>query len=81
MRVDRRGYGPLREHFGPTTRIVADPAGDGDGDKIDVEVGAGSTWIIAQNLAGWADYLEVVSPPEVRDHLADIGRALTAQYA
>jgi predicted DNA-binding transcriptional regulator YafY len=81
VRVDRRGYSPLREQFGPTTRIVADPAGDGDGDRIDVEVGAGSSWIIAQSLAGWADYLEVVSPPEVRDRLADIGRALVAQYA
>ena len=49
-------------------------------DRIDVEVGAGSPWIIAQHLAGWADYVEVVSPPEVRDRLAEIGRLLVTQY-
>ena len=80
VRVDRRGYFGLREQFGPTTRIVADPAGDGNDDRIDVEVGAGSPWIIAQHLAGWADYVEVVSPPEVRDRLAEIGRLLVTQY-
>ena len=80
VRVDRRGYLGLREQFGPTTRVVADPAGDGNDDRIDVEVGAGSPWIIAQHLAGWADYVEVVSPPEVRDRLAEIGRLLVTQY-
>jgi predicted DNA-binding transcriptional regulator YafY len=44
-------------------------------------VASASAWLIAQNLAGWADYVEVLSPPEVRDRLADIGRALTARYA
>ena len=80
VRVDRRGYLGLREQFGPTTRIVADPAADGNNDRIDVEVGAGSAWIIAQHLAGWADYVEVISPPEVRDRLAEIGRLLVAHY-
>ena len=80
VRVDRRGYLGLREQFGPTTRIVADPAADGNNDRVDVEVGAGSAWIIAQHLAGWADYVEVISPPEVRDRLAEIGRLLVAHY-
>ena len=80
VRVDRRGYDGLRERFGPTTRIVADPAADGDDRRVDVEIGAGSPWIIAQNLAGWADYVEVISPPEVRDRLAEIGRLLVSQY-
>jgi predicted DNA-binding transcriptional regulator YafY len=81
VRVDRPGYRPLREQFGPMTRIVADPAGDGGDGRVDVEVGASSAWLIAQHLAGWADYLEVISPPEVRHRLAEIGRVLVTQYA
>jgi predicted DNA-binding transcriptional regulator YafY len=82
VRLDRRGYDGLRGGFGPTTRIIAEVPPDGSGvAKVDVEVASASAWLIAQNLAGWADYVEVLSPPEVRDRLADIGRALTARYA
>ncbi|GAA1855849.1 hypothetical protein GCM10009836_40020 [Pseudonocardia ailaonensis] len=35
---------------------------------------------LAEQLAGWAGYVDVEGPPEVRAHLARIGRRLAEQY-
>lgn len=67
----------LRGHFG--NRMTVGEA-DGDG-KVPVEVAFGDVWRPAVQLAGYADLLEVLDPPEVRDDLASIGRRLTQRYA
>ncbi len=37
--------------------------------------------MIAERLAGWGGYAEVVGPDEVRAELARIGSELVARYA
>ena len=44
--------------------------------RTEVELRAQSEEMVARQLAGFADGLEVVAPAGVRDHLADIGRGL-----
>ena len=44
--------------------------------RIDVELRAQSELMVARQLAGFADGIEVVAPESVRAHLADIGRGL-----
>lgn len=48
---------------------------------IDVELRAQSELMVARQLAGFADALEVVAPDGVRRHLADIGRGLLRRHA
>lgn len=79
VRVPRRGLAGIRASFGPTTKVLADVPGEDD--RVDVVVGAPSPWVIAQNLAGWGSVVEVLDPPEVRDALGAIGRALVERYA
>lgn len=43
---------------------------------MEVELRAQSELMVARQLAGFADGLEVVAPLSVRRHLADIGRGL-----
>jgi predicted DNA-binding transcriptional regulator YafY len=45
-----------------------------------VVVGDRSTTAIARQLAGWADAIEVVEPPAVRDELVRIGEALLRRH-
>lgn len=76
----------LRAQFGPTTRIVGlapdSPADAAEWEEIvDVEVGAPSEWVLAEQLAGWAGVAEVVAPDSVRERLAGIGARLTEIYA
>lgn len=78
VRVRRPAVHGLRAQFGPTTRVLGSV--DGDDDLVDVEIGSTSTWWIAERLAGWVGALDVLGPPEVREHLADIGRTLVARY-
>jgi len=71
-------WGPyaLRSQFGPSTKVLAElPDG-----RVDVEIGAPTDEQLAEHLAGWADHLEVVEPPAVRERLAAIGRALVERY-
>jgi predicted DNA-binding transcriptional regulator YafY len=49
--------------------------------RAEVELGGPHPAFIAERLAGWGDRIEVVGPPEVREHLARIGRELVAAYA
>ncbi len=68
-------YG-LQAHFGPRTTLRAEL----DDGRVEVEIGARSAAMIAEQLAGWGDVVEVVGPAAVRDELARIGRQLVARY-
>ncbi|TLG08667.1 YafY family transcriptional regulator [Nocardia cyriacigeorgica] len=57
--------------------VVDGPVDDG---RIRVQVTAPTAWMVAQQLAGWGDSIEVLGPDEVRDELAAIGAALVARY-
>ena len=48
--------------------------------RVEVELGGPHPAFMAERLAGWGHRIEVVGPPEVRDHLARIGRELVAAY-
>ncbi len=50
-------------------------------DRVEVEIGMAYPNRIAEQLAGWGAHVEVVSPEEVRDLLAEIGGQLVARYA
>jgi len=66
----------LRYMFG---RRVSEGATGGDG-RIEVEIRGPSEEMVARQLAGLADRVEVRTPEAVRRHLAAIGRALAQQY-
>lgn len=75
-RVHPAAVGWLRGALG--TRVaVGDPTGDG---RVEVEVGTESAEAAAWQLAGFGTWLEVVDPPEVRDHLARLGSQLATRY-
>ena len=48
--------------------------------RIDVELRAQSELMMARQLAGFADRIEVIAPAALRDHLADIGRGLVRRH-
>jgi len=94
VRVARRSVPGLRMVFGPTTRVIGEAEGEavaptGDPhrvridaeDQVDVLVGAPSEWAIAQRLAPWGEYVEVIEPPGVRQQLVAIGQALIAKHS
>jgi predicted DNA-binding transcriptional regulator YafY len=47
---------------------------------VAVEVRGHTAEIVAAELAGFADHLEVTAPHEVRIHLAHVGARLTDRY-
>ena len=49
--------------------------------RIDVELRAHSELMVARQLAGFADGIEILAPESVREHLADIGRGLLRRHA
>jgi predicted DNA-binding transcriptional regulator YafY len=49
--------------------------------RVEVELGGPHPAWIAERLAGWGHRIDVVGPPEVREHLARIGTELVAAYA
>lgn len=60
------------------TRMVETlPGSDG---RVDLEIRGQSTEMLARQLAGFADAVEVLWPESVRLQLADIGRALVAHH-
>jgi predicted DNA-binding transcriptional regulator YafY len=68
--------GVLRGVLG-TRLSVGEAAPDG---RIAIEVRGYSAEIVAAELAGWADHLEVTAPDSVRAHLAHVGHRLTDRY-
>jgi predicted DNA-binding transcriptional regulator YafY len=77
LRAEPAIVGVLRYMFG--TRVgVGEQGAD---DRVDLELRAESEWMVARQLAGFADKLEVVTPESVRAHLADIGRGLVRAHA
>jgi hypothetical protein len=67
----------LRGHFGPRL-TVGGPAADG---RVDIEVTFPSQHgDPARELCGYAEWVTVTDPPEVREHLCRIGARLVALY-
>jgi predicted DNA-binding transcriptional regulator YafY len=66
----------LRYMFG--TRLVSGPV-DAMG-RIEAEIRGHSEEAVARQLSGLGGRFEVLSPPSLRTHLADIGRTLTEHY-
>ena len=77
LRADPSIVDVLRDMFG--NRVAAGvPGPDG---RTEVELRAQSELMVARQLAGFADRLQVVTPRSVRRHLADIGRGLVRAHA
>lgn len=82
---------PLRSHWGTSLAVpedvTVDPAGGvvpgADDDRArwpEVTIATSSWTRVAEELAGYGDAVEVLDPPEVRAHLADLGSRLVALY-
>lgn len=71
------GLGFLRTAVGDNLQI-GQAMSDG---RIPVVIHAPSEYGIAGHLAGLVEWLDITSPPGVRDHLARIGAALTRRYS
>ena len=77
LRTDPTTLDVLRYVFGNRVR----PGAEGDDGWMEVELRAQSELMVARQLAGFADRVEIVSPVSVREHLADIGRRLLRRHA
>jgi predicted DNA-binding transcriptional regulator YafY len=77
LRTDARILDVLQWLFG---NRVAAGAPDRAG-RVEVELRANSELMVARQLAGFGDAVEVLSPDAVRGHLADIGRGLLSRNA
>jgi len=78
VRVDADFVHVLRWVLG-TRLTVPDDADQRDG-PVHVEVRGQSPMIVAAQLAGFAEHVEVIEPEEVRTWLANLGAALTRRY-
>lgn len=67
----------LRNHFGRHCEVI-DRLDDG---RARVRLAAPVPLMIAQQLAGWGETVEVIEPESVKAELARIGAELTARYA
>jgi len=76
LRTDAGRLDVLRYLFGNRVR-AGDEGADG---RIDVELRAQSELMVARQLAGFADTVEIVAPESIREHLADIGRGLLRRH-
>ena len=74
--AERSIVGVLRGVFG--TRLSVGEVDD-DG-RLRVEVRGNSAEVVAAELAGFADHVEVTAPDAVRRHLAHLGASLAARY-
>jgi predicted DNA-binding transcriptional regulator YafY len=57
-----------------------DVGGSATDGRIEVVIRGHDEYALAGELAGLVEWLEVTSPPGVRDHLASIGNALVERY-
>jgi predicted DNA-binding transcriptional regulator YafY len=76
LRADDETVDILRYMFG--RRALTGPVG-ADG-RVEVEIRGQSEEMVARQLAGLGDRVEVLAPEAVRQYLAAIGRALVARY-
>jgi predicted DNA-binding transcriptional regulator YafY len=67
----------LRYAFG--TRLGVGPA-RADG-RIEVELRGHAVHPLGSEIAGYGSALEIFEPPELREHMANLGRELTATYS
>ncbi|OWY60587.1 hypothetical protein B7486_68385 [cyanobacterium TDX16] len=69
----------LRGHFANRV-LVGEQQDDG---RVLLEIGfpTDETWRPAMELSGYADVVEVLDPPDVLEHLAQIGARLQQRYA
>lgn len=74
--TDERIAAVMREHFG----AYATEAGPLPGQRVRLRVGSHTAASLAEQLAGWAAWVEVTEPPQVREELARIGARLVARY-
>src|SRR5207247_8153684 len=65
VRVPHYAVAPLRERWGTDLAVLS----AGDDRQVVVELAAAMPEMIAEQLAGWGERVEVVSPDEVREHL------------
>jgi len=77
LRTDERTADVLRYVFG--NRLEMGESGP-DG-RLELQLRAQSELMMARQLAGFSDALEVLEPDAVRTHLADIGRGLLRRHA
>jgi predicted DNA-binding transcriptional regulator YafY len=77
LRTDERTADVLRFVFGNRLE-QREPERDG---QVEVRLRAQSELMMARQLAGFSDALEVLEPGSVRTHLADIGRGLVRRHA
>jgi predicted DNA-binding transcriptional regulator YafY len=78
LRTDAGTADVLGYVFGTRLTTVVDAHGADD--RVDVEVRGQSAEMVARQLAGFADMVEVRWPASVRRHLAEIGRALVEHH-
>ncbi|MFD4571491.1 helix-turn-helix transcriptional regulator [Streptomyces sp. NPDC058417] len=71
-----QGIGVLRMALGDRLDVGGSTA---DG-RVEIVIRGHSEQMLAGELSGLVDWLEVTGPPGVRDHLAAIGRALVERY-
>ena len=76
VRTDPESLDILRYMFG---RRIVEGATGADG-QTEVEIRGSSEEMVARQLAGLADQVEVRAPEAVRRHLASIGQALVQRY-
>ena len=72
----RDGLGVARLTLGDRLD-VGGPTDDG---RVEVVIRGANEYALAGEIAGLVEWLEVVGPPDVRERLASIGRALTGRY-
>ena len=70
------GIGLLRMTLGDRL-VVGGSTPDG---RIEVVIRGHNEYALAGELAGLVEWLEVTGPPDVRDHLTSIGKALVERY-
>jgi predicted DNA-binding transcriptional regulator YafY len=78
VRADPDGVDILRYMFG--RRVVEVGGATGADGQTEVEIRGASEEMVARQLAGLADRVEVRAPEAVRRHLAAIGHALVERY-
>ena len=67
----------LRGHFGFNRLTIGATHDDG---RVEVEIGFTDAYSPAMELSGYAQVLEVLDPPQIRDELAAIGARLVERY-